>query len=301
MNFSKKFEKLNINQTILATKEHNLDFFLCNFDGKYGILLYGGRDYYEIKSSRYVDVEILKSNDEYVLRLLLLDVKYYDIFIKLIEFLISNSREYDPITGFAKVIKDYKRWRGLLRSNFTQKMTLEEQKGLVAELFFLKNYMLSKYGDYESVESWIGPLMNTQDFVIHDTWYEVKYKPENSSVITISSINQLDVEKEGKLSVVTIKKSTSTANDSYNLNQLVKSIESEINDELIEKYTDLLIEYGYAPNEDYNTNYYSLKEIDLYTVKDGFPRIVSKDLIDGVVGIKYDIDLNFIEEHRSNE
>lgn len=49
--------------------------------------------------------------------------------------------------------------------------------------------MIPTYGVEKSVLSWIGPREAAQDFVVDDTWYEIKTIASSSEVVTILLLN----------------------------------------------------------------------------------------------------------------
>ena len=84
----------------------------------------------------------------------------------------------------------------------------DEIKGLIGEILFLKDFLLSQYGEVSSVNAWIGPEMADQDSVFSDVWYEVKATTSGANSIKVSSIEQLDVALDGELIIVFLDKTS---------------------------------------------------------------------------------------------
>ena len=63
----------------------------------------------------------------------------------------------------------------------------------------LKNIVAPKYGINTAVQAWGGPDMQSKDFTVNETWYEVKTIGANADSIHISSLTQLASEYTGHL------------------------------------------------------------------------------------------------------
>lgn len=87
----------------------------------------------------------------------------------------------------------------------TSLLSENEIRGLLGELIFLKENMFKKYQMNRSIISWQGCEKAHKDFEINAEWYEVKTIRQNGDTVTISSIEQLDDEKDGKLVVIRIR------------------------------------------------------------------------------------------------
>ena len=108
------------------------------------------------------------------------------------------------------------------RSNIL--LSEQEIKGLIGELFFLKNYLIKKIGYYDALEAWIGPSYATQDFVLKNEWYEIKTTSINSQEISISSVEQLDTINKGKLVVLYLDKTSALDDNKLTINEIVLNI-----------------------------------------------------------------------------
>ena len=94
--------------------------------------------------------------------------------------------------------------------------------------------MIPTYGVEKSVLSWIGPREAAQDFVVDDTWYEIKTIASSSEAVTISSLEQLDSNQQGELVVQYADKTSITNQSGCTVNQLYKQLM-----ELVESRVDL--------------------------------------------------------------
>ena len=107
----------------------------------------------------------------------------------------------------------------------------KEVKGLLGEMYFLKFFLCARYGAKEAVLSWTGPKHLPQDYIIDDTWYEVKTVSSSRTEVTISSIEQLDCVKPGELIIIRADKTSVTNTDAVNLNTLYKDLLAMLSDD----------------------------------------------------------------------
>ena len=83
----------------------------------------------------------------------------------------------------------------------------------------------------------MGPLLGHKDFELSDTWFEVKTVNEAAIQVVISSIEQLEAEKDGHLVIIRLEDTNPLANGAVSLNRLVLEIMEIINDpETLEKF-----------------------------------------------------------------
>ena len=80
------------------------------------------------------------------------------------------------------------------------------QKGLIAELAFLAEAIEQGMNPADALAGWVGPESADQDFVYTDGWHEIKATGASSTMVTISSVEQLDSIVPGELVVYRIDK-----------------------------------------------------------------------------------------------
>ena len=175
-------------------------------------------------------------------------------------------------------------------------------KGLIGELLFLKNFMFDEYGTSESIEAWTGPLGNPKDYLINDTWYEVKTVNESKQSIRISSLEQLDSELLGYLVVIKLESTSNQVNNHINLNSLIGYIAGFIEDaEDLEKFIRKLNNLGYQFDIEYNEYCYVYKRTVFYKVDLEFPVIKRKSLSNSIIRVSYELALVDIQAERTEK
>ncbi len=90
-----------------------------------------------------------------------------------------------------------RRWHLLLKREIRRELTVEVQMGLFSELLCLRDLVAPMTGIKQAADSWVGPLSDKQDFLLENSAAEVKsYRTSRGPVVEISSVQQLNSEKE---------------------------------------------------------------------------------------------------------
>ena len=251
---------------------------------------------WKVISSKTITAEFFHRRDGRLsLRFSLEDDSLKDIFYKFCEDVIENTRPASTDSGFAPVIR---RWNAWIDFFARASLPLSESEiiGLIGELRFLKNFMFERYGIDKSLEAFIGVDKAHKDFEIDDTWYEVKAIHNGKRSVKISSIEQLDSEKQGSLVIVTLDQGTLSTDGFVTLNSIVDEVRSLLSDVQTIDFDEKMRKAGYMPDERYDDfAYLPVKEVH-YKVGSEFPRIIGADLPKGVTKASYEIDLSAIRD-----
>lgn len=202
-----------------------------------------------------------------------------------------------PLTDF---IMRYKNWQKFLQYMKGDVMSFQRQKGLLGELLYLKEILISM--DKEAaVEAWVGPEGSDQDFVFSDTWTEVKSVALSAESVSISSLQQLDQEKDGILEVYFLEKTTPGQNR-VALPEVVAQVRRLLRyqERLLDHFDMKLFKYGYREKDEleYKKNYFRLVENRDYVVSSDFPKLTRKKVDIGIESCCYSISLAVLEGHR---
>ena len=176
-----------------------------------------------------------------------------------------------------------------------------EVKGLLGEMYFLKDYLCAQYGAEKAALSWTGPKRLPQDYIIDDTWYEVKTVSSSRTEVSISSIEQLDCVKPGELVVIRADKTSVTNTDAVNLNVLYKELLAMLpDDDSREQFSTMLLRYGYYPRPEYEGEEYifEIKAMARYAVTTDFKCIRRTNLPESITEAKYSLALTAIDSYR---
>ncbi len=242
---------------------------------------------YEIPGNKYFAVELLQAD---------LTSEYLSLCFDLIE----SSRLYTNASEARKALfLAFKKWYYLLSEVRDDILPDNEIQGLLGELrYILKEVRLGKE-DLCVLNAWQVFKDASRDFIYDNTWSEIKTIVATKDYVTISSIEQLDHEIDGKLFVYRIEKKNDL--DSISLNEMVNLVRDSIGFEAETILNQKLLSKGYSYNEQYEKYRYTFVGESVYTVSEDFPRITRTMLSPEIWRAKYDLRLNMIERWRDNE
>lgn len=283
---------------------HPLDLYAGIDDaGRWTLLLISEYPPLKVASSRMILVKSGKRHDsKWSLSFSLVEDGYKDMFVLFCEDIVFSSAciaNKEKATRY--VGKRYKEWREMLANARGNLLSPEEIKGLLGEMYFLKEYLSVQYGTEKAAMAWTGPKRLPQDYIIDDTWYEVKTVSSSRTEVSISSIEQLDCARPGELVVIRADKTSVTNTNALNLNVLYKALIAELpDDNTKERFSTMLLRYGYYPRSEYEDEEYTfeVKAVARYAVSADFPCIRRSNLPESVTETKYSLCLAVIDSFR---
>ncbi|MBN0154644.1 PD-(D/E)XK motif protein, partial [Pseudomonas aeruginosa] len=107
---------------------------------------------------------------------------------------LASSLEHatDSASSLAISLAHIRRWKTFL-SGRSQHLSIEEVRGLFAEIVFLTELIDRQMSSSDAVEAWLGPERSHQDFIFGNTAVEVKsLSGAERSSVRISSEDQLE-------------------------------------------------------------------------------------------------------------
>ncbi|MGH4125491.1 MAG: PD-(D/E)XK motif protein [Clostridium sp.] len=280
---------------------HPLDFYLSKgVHGESRLVFIGGYRKVKIKDSDIIKVDIGKRSDNrYSYSFMLMDENFSDQFYRLCYDLIDSSRGCDKNEeSYRYVLNLFLKWKRMMRASGNTKLSIEEIKGLIGELMILYRELNLGRDSEELINSWQGPEGYYQDFIFSDTWYEIKAITKRSEKISISSVEQLDVNIEGILYTITLDKVDSVTNNTIDLNSIINMIKEKLKDYLtqLDKFIVRLDLMGYSYSKEYDEYIFEIGKIKSYSVDDNFPRLRRKNLPIEIAKVKYEIIISCIND-----
>lgn len=234
-----------------------------------------------------------ETDNKWVLSFELKDPTYqrpFDKFCRNIIDLLAD--ETDPTRGPDDILLEFAEWKHLFS---LEHLDADDIQGIIGELLFLRDYLIPKYGEIKAIESWTRTSFGKQDFILDDTWYEVKAMKTGAGRIVINSVEQLDNIKSGHLAIVELQASTNVSSKSFNLRTLYSSIRNcLINPYSIKMFDDAMNRY-IMYDDRYDELVFEELDIESYSVVQTFPRIKRKDIPQGVRIPSYEILIMDIE------
>ena len=201
-------------------------------------------------------------------------------------------------SAFKALCHRYEHWQQLL-SRLPDSFGRLKQQGLLAELLVLRDNLIPNYGVETALEMWQGPKGAKQDFILPESWIEVKSTNLGKREIHISSLEQLDSPiSDGELSVITLQESNAYDSSAICLSTVIDEIESNITDDLISiEFKEKLLLVGYGLNKD-NELYFRVCDIERYSVNRDFPMIKRDDISNAITTVSYTLNLEAISNFK---
>ncbi len=237
------------------------------------------------------------ASGSYMLLLVLKENKEWQIFLSLCNDLVSSTKSLEQKAEATLIIlRRLKRWQHFLQKARSGLLSEKEIKGLTGELLFINRHLIPAFGVRTAIQFWQGPEDAPQDFNIHDCAIEVKCQLGTTTpVVHISSADQLCTQLSSMfLYVITLGKSDEATRLAVNLPSLISDIRNQLEADApseLERFNDLLYQTGYIESEEYERfNYIPVSE-KMFSVKNGFPRICSENLMTGIDKVTYNVNL----------
>lgn len=175
-------------------------------------------------------------------------------------------------------------------------------KALFGELTAMQNILIPNVGPQAGVAAWVGPQRASQDFQLPRTAIEVKTTASKGpQIIRISSERQLDNTgiQNLFLYVLSLDERVTTGAEAAvgeSLPELVDSIRETLqsNSVALEHFDDRLLDAGYRTSdaEYYQSRKFAVRDEFVFSVTEGFPRVVEKDLPTGIGDVSYALSLS---------
>lgn len=200
--------------------------------------------------------------------------------------------------GIKMAIKRFCMWQKLFAELKNKKLSDAEIKGLIGELCALEHIVLPRHDSKYAVAGWIGPIGADRDFELPDTWYETKAVSLSSDSVSISSLDQLDVDAEGYLLVLRVEKTSDNVPGKFSLNSLVDSIRGGLSDAERAVFDGRLMSGKYDRSDPRTDEPYFLHGIEIYAVNNDFPRIRRSGIPTAIANGTYSLSIPAIQNWR---
>ena len=214
-----------------------------------------------------------------------------DVFSVLTKDILEDLRKQKDADLYIEALKRrVEKWREFFKNPAKNKLSEKAVIGLIGELSFIKD--LHSSGIREVVDYWNGPIKSAQDFQGDAVAIEVKTTSSNKlEYVHISSEIQLDDDQREALFLAAYRIERNDAGGTT-LPTLIEQVAAMISESQKARFYANLYCLGYKAEDAnlYNKGY-SVKELKVYKVTDGFPRILRPDLPQGVMDVSYKLSL----------
>ncbi|MBB1643055.1 PD-(D/E)XK motif protein [Sphingobacterium sp. UME9] len=248
-----------------------------------------------------------KRNRKYLI-ISLRDDSFLKVFNEFIYTLLSQIAELTTVNDVVnKIVELYIVWSQFFNKEKRKSLNLKKLLGLAGELYYLDRYLDCRPNPVTVLESWEGPSGRTHDFIFADFDLEIKSKLATSNIVTISSIFQLEYDKSLRLGVVSFSLSEEEdENVPLDIALMIEAIVVKLKDRgadhmvFLNKLLQLNINYYDQPQfESIGELKFNIIGHQEYDASHGdFPRLVAANMPLAIKKVKYDIDLNLIEDFK---
>jgi hypothetical protein len=207
---------------------------------------------------------------------------------------------YDEQKALYALKKRYITWKTMFRRDSSNKLSREVLQGLFGELYFMKKYMLDRFGAAVAVQAWSGPDFKSKDYAVDTEWFEVKTVGANTTTVHISSLAQLSSDHDGHLIVVKAEAmSDQFSNGESSIEELFNYIFAQINDETAEGiFLSKLSAFGFDSSDESFMSKFDVKSMTSYKVSGDFPRLTEKDITrPEICDVSYSLIINSLKDY----
>lgn len=255
----------------------------------------------ELKNYRFKGVEIFTVEVENRIELFvyLLDNDLKDIFSlfiqNILEDVMQTITESEALTKTLNVVS---KWKKLFDKINFNGLTLEKQKGLIGELFFLNHLLKNDKTSTLAINAWTSAEQEFQakDFTIGSIGIEIKFTSSNQPGIKVSNERQLDAENFNELFLV-LYSTEAVKDNGISLNSIVEQTRQNIpTEDERNVFNDKLKLNGYFDEDrEHYSKMYSIKKTFAFAVTTNFPKIVKCHLPLGIYDTTYSIEISAVE------
>lgn len=277
--------------------EHPLEWYIGYLSiNQKALLLISNEDMGNVDSSKSMAVKRghRESDNRWTLTFELLREEQQGVFVNLCCDIIEYSRSAsNSKEALELVIKRYKQWNRLLE--YQRKGLMDEgmRKGLIGELIYLRQRIENGTRALVAVQGWTGPDGGDQDFVYSDGWHEIKTVGLSATIVSISSLEQLDSADEGELVIMRVDKCAPGKKGAFSLNEMVGAVSKLLRDDpdALTLLEAKLSKYGYIDLPDYSEQKYFYSGCQAYLVDSKFPRLIRGYLPVQIAAVQYTLSI----------
>lgn len=284
---------------ILVDSTHPLKLLLSlSADGNKQLFIPVNKVVKGIVSSSAIKVFNVRSEEQLYFVIELINPVLVNEFVYLCVDLIEKSRMEESCVQSLKILFDtFEKWQQLFDETRNNLLTNAEIKGLIGELLFIANELKKDRSEDSIISAWKTKKDASRDFIFEDEWYEIKSVSSTSDYVSISSIEQLDHEKEGYLLVNFIDYKPSKNNNALTLPSLIILVANLMRKSaVIAEFYRKLLEKGYTYESEYDDAYFEFCGREKYLVNNTFPKIARRMLPVQITTVKYEINLTGIKD-----
>ena len=244
---------------------------------------------------RSLDVTYRRLGARNALIVALRDPEQIDLFANLCLDIVSAGEQGETVDeALDRAVRRTLRWHHLLRGGTSDRLSIEEQRGLIGELQFLQ-LLCAEIGAEAAIEAWRGPEDGAKDFELHGMCAEVKARRGAARPqVQISSEDQLADVADADLFLLVHDVDAAVKPEGMTLTDHVQVVEDIFRSATMSAYGTwerLLAATGFDWQHDYSDRRWTVGKRAVFRVEDGFPRIPAPVAM-GVLNVRYSVALD---------
>lgn len=246
-----------------------------------------------------LDIRYRKLGSRDALFVVLRDSEQVDLFASLCKDIVSAGEQGEtPSDALDRAVRRTLRWHHLLRGGSSERLSVEEQRGLLGELQVLQ-LLCAKIGAEAAIEAWRGPEDGAKDFELHGMCMEVKARRGAARPqVQVSSADQLADVAGADVFLLVHDVDAAIKPEGMTLSDHVQVVEAIFQSATLTAYGTwerLLAAAGFDWAHDYSDRRWTVGKRVTFRVEEGFPSIPLPVPM-GVINVKYAVALDACAE-----
>lgn len=256
----------------------------------------------KVTGTSAIDVTQYTKPEYNTIRFSLKDDDMSGLFYKFCEDIIEQTKDLkNEKDGYKAITTRFFQWKKMFVLSKNTFLTEPEIMGMIGEILFLRGPLADEIGLSEALKSWSGQELTHKDFSCSDKWYEVKTISRGNTTVRISSLEQLDSDKNGELIVYSLEK-MSPAYNGISLNKLIlEARQMFLSADDADTFLAKVAMQGYEYNNYYDEFVFEVSGLTRYKVTDQFPKLTHADVPKEITKANYDLALAEIMSFSTKE
>lgn len=256
----------------------------------------------KVTGTSAIDVTQYTKPEYNTIRFSLKDDDMSGLFYKFCEDIIEQTKDLkNEKDGYKAITTRFFQWKKMFVLSKNTFLTEPEIMGMIGEILFLRGSLADEIGLSEALKSWSGQELTHKDFSCSDKWYEVKTISRGNTTVRISSLEQLDSDKNGELIVYSLEK-MSPAYNGISLNKLIlETRQMFLSADDADTFLAKVAMQGYEYNNYYDEFVFEVSGLTRYKVTDQFPKLTHANVPKEITKANYDLALAEIMSFSTKE
>ena len=256
----------------------------------------------KVTGTSAIDVTQYAKPEYNTIRFSLKDDDMSGLFYKFCEDIIEQTKDLkNEKDGYKAITTRFFQWKKMFVLSKNTFLTEPEIMGMIGEILFLRGPLADEIGLSEALKSWSGQELTHKDFSCSDKWYEVKTISRGNTTVRISSLEQLDSDKNGELIVYSLEK-MSPAYNGISLNKLIlETRQMFLSADDADTFLAKVAMQGYEYNNYYDEFVFEVSGLTRYKVTDQFPKLTHANVPKEITKANYDLALAEIMSFSTKE